>query len=96
VGLLLLSALGAPLAIAIGLALPLVLLGGYAVAAAAIGGLLVDLAPRRKPIWAGLAAGVALFGVLSVLPWLGGFVAPLACLFGLGGAILAQWRVARA
>lgn len=84
------SALGAPLAIMLTLALPLALLGGYAIAAAAVGGLLLDLAPRRNPPWAGLALGVLLFGLLSVLPLLGGLVAPLACLFGLGGAILAQ------
>lgn len=95
-GALAVTAFGAPLAIAALLALPLALLASYAIAAAAIGGVLVELAPRRKPAWAGLAAGVLLFGLLSVLPWLGGLVTPFACLFGLGGALLAQWRAARA
>ena len=90
------STLGLPLALLLAMAAPLLLLFGYALAAAALGGTLVDLAPRRSPRWAGLAAGVAALAILGLFPWVGALVGPVACIIGVGGAAMSQLRIARA
>lgn len=87
---------GAPLAAALLLAMPLAALAGYGVAAAALGRLVAELTPRPVPDWLALACGLVLLAALGAAPWLGRLVFPLASLFGLGALLLAQAPVRRA
>lgn len=91
IALLTIIAFGLPLALALMIAAPLACAIGYVLAAIAIGALLLELAPRRSTVWAHLALGVALLSILGVIPWIGGWVGPVAVCFGLGGCVLARF-----
>lgn len=84
-------AFGLPLALALVMAGPLVAGIGFVLAAIALGALVLELAPRRSTVWAHLALGITLLSVIGLIPWIGGWVAPAAACFGLGGCVLARF-----
>lgn len=84
------SIVGLPVALVLLFALPLAAAIAFTISALGLGGLLLELAPRRSTKWGHLVLGVSVLSLAGILPWIGGLVAPGAICFGLGGALLAR------
>lgn len=83
---------GLPLALILAAAYVIGLYVGYIYAATAAGAWLIERLRRRAepaPRFAALAVGLAVVGLLVLLPWIGWLVALAAAVIGLGGIVLA-------
>lgn len=82
--------IGIPVTVALALALPLMFYVGLAAVAIAIGDLLRVPFLEGKPLLR-LLAGVALVGLVSLLPVVGGLIVGVLGLAGLGALLLTKW-----